>query len=594
MKKNIRNILQLNKIIFKNAKVQYLVFLLQKIIDGILPSIQVIIIAQFVDYVIEISNGKKAIFSIFNIGLVLLIILIIQYFMPKVVSLMETKMIMKLRETYHVKIVEDITQLKYRYIEDKDTKNLIERVLDHCEEKLTYGYEGFLAVISTVIRICGISIIVMCQEIWIGTLILLLTIPGIYLAIKNGKVTYEANQEATDSRRKYKYLEDVLLNRNHVEERIIFDNFNFFEDQWSTAYDCSRKIEIRAFLKYFLKIRLSAVLQTVIMIVILIFLAVPLYHGNMTVGFYMAITGNIISVFQLQNQQLAYSLKELVHTAKYMEEYQQFATLEKTKIENNKACIDINNICIEFRNVRFRYPGNDIYTLKGVTFCIEAGKKYAFVGENGCGKTTVIKLMTGMYDDFEGEILINGVSIRKYGIDDIRKIYSVVYQDFAKYQISVKDNILLGNAENITKEANIRKLLQDVDLYEDICALPQKENTVLGKIKENSVDLSLGQWQKIAIARAFSSQSPIRIMDEPTASLDPISEYGFYQKCQKLSEKFTTILVSHRLASVKSADEILVFGDGIIKEMGTHEELMEKNGIYAIMYESQRKWYEEK
>lgn len=594
MRKNIRNILQLNKIIFKNAKVQYLVFLLQKILDGILPSIQVVIIAEFVDCVIEISSGKQNIFSICNIGVFLFTILTIQYFMPKAVSLMETKMIMRLRETFRVKIIEDITQLKYKYIEDKDTKNLIERVLDHCEEKLTYGYEGFLAAISTVIRICGISIIVMCQEIWIGLLILLFTIPGIYLSIRNGKVTYEANQEATDSRRKYKYLEDVLFSRNSVEERIIFDNFNFFEDQWSIAYDCSRKNEIRAFLKYFMKIRLSAVLQTVIMIVILIFLAVPLYRGNMTIGFYMAITGNVISVFQLQNQQLAYSLKELVHIAKYMEEYEQFLTLEIMKIENEKVSIDIQNICIEFKDVRFRYPGNDIYILKGVSFCIQAGKKYAFVGENGCGKTTVIKLMTGIYDDFEGEILINGVSIRKYGIDDIRKIYSIVYQDFSKYEISVKDNILLGNAANITKEEDIKQLLQDIDLYEDICALPQKENTVLGKLKEDSVDLSLGQWQKIAIARAFSRQAPIRIMDEPTASLDPISEYGFYQKCQKLSEKFTTILVSHRLASVKSADEIFVFSDGIIKEIGTHEQLMKKNGIYAVMYESQRKWYEKK
>jgi ATP-binding cassette subfamily B protein len=250
---------------------------------------------------------------------------------------------------------------------------------------------------------------------------------------------------------------------------------------------------------------------------------------------------------------------------------------------------------LEFRNVRFKYPGTDNYILDGVSFRIDAGKHYAFVGINGSGKTTITKLMTGLYNDFEGEILVNGRNISEYTQSELKAFFSVVYQDFARYYISIKDNIALGDVNRIRDEKNSVRIwdtIMKTNLEETAAKLPKGLDTPLGKIKEGGLDVSGGEWQKIAMARAVMNQAPVRILDEPTASLDPVSESRTYEEFEKISRDKTTIFISHRLGSTKLAHEIFVLNDGRIIEKGDHRQLMELGGFYAQMYESQRSWYE--
>lgn len=189
---------------------------------------------------------------------------------------------------------------------------------------------------------------------------------------------------------------------------------------------------------------------------------------------------------------------------------------------------------------------------------------------------------------------MNGTSLRMYKQREIKALCSVVYQDFAKYPISISDNILLGDIavfDSDTKEQRVRNILEKIKLNKVVEELTEKANTVLGKLDENDVELSLGQWQRIAIARALINNAPIRILDEPTASLDPISERNIYREYEELSRNNITIFISHRLGATRLADEIIVFDSGRIIEKGLHDELMMKEGMYSLMYENQRSWY---
>ena len=245
---------------------------------------------------------------------------------------------------------------------------------------------------------------------------------------------------------------------------------------------------------------------------------------------------------------------------------------------------------LEFENVSFAYPGTDTLILKDVSFSLTAGKHYSLVGLNGSVKSTIIKLIFKFYDNYTGNILINGRSIREWSLSDIKDMMGSVFQDFCRYDISVKDNIAIGSGFT-AGEDEINEAVRATGLERFVSELPDGINTELGKIYDDGENLSGGQWQKIAIARIMVSHSTLRIFDEPTASLDPIAERELYSYFDSLSKDVTSITISHRLASCLHADEILLLDDGVIKERGSHNELMAMDGKYKEMFESQREWY---
>lgn len=249
---------------------------------------------------------------------------------------------------------------------------------------------------------------------------------------------------------------------------------------------------------------------------------------------------------------------------------------------------------LEFRSVRFAYPGTAKYILDGISFTIENGKHYAFVGINGAGKTTIIKLILGFYPEYEGQILVNGEDIKHMGQRRRKALVSALFQDFAQYPLTFEENISIGDAVHARGEAIHARVMEactQIGLDQTIDALPDGMSTPLGRYTENAQDLSGGQWQRVAIARTIVSPAPIHILDEPTSAADPVSESELYREFEEISQGWTTIFISHRLASTKLADKIFLIHEGKITESGTHEDLMRSGGMYCEMYESQRSWY---
>lgn len=338
----------------------------------------------------------------------------------------------------------------------------------------------------------------------------------------------------------------------------------------------------------------GGIVTAIVSIVILCIFLKPLSEGNLTIGVFISIGYGIIDLVNEMTWRLSLDIEEISKNIEYFMDIRKFFDLEE---EEDILCLPTNTVelqSLEFKNLSFKYLGTENYIFKNLNLKIENGKHYAIVGANGSGKTTLTKLITGLYKDFEGDILINEKSIREYSSAEIKGLTSVVYQDFARYSISVKDNIALGNINLINKEILaevIEEAIETIDIGDKINSLKDGINTKLGKLKEDSVDLSGGQWQRIAMARSIISDAQLRILDEPTSALDPVSESKVYENFERISKNRTTIFISHRLGSTKLANEIFVIENGTLVESGSHDKLMNLEGVYAKMYESQREWY---
>ncbi|WP_346868139.1 ABC transporter ATP-binding protein [Clostridium sp. UBA1353] len=580
------------KIPYKFAPAQATLIAIQKLLDGLVPTLQILATAKFLDIAILIFKQEKDIKDIVMPLLFVILLLAYDWISTQLSKFAEVQIKNRLRGEFRVNIVEKIATLRYKYIESQDSWDLISRVIKEPEVQCTNAYISSLDMIAMILKITGILVVLFIQVWWSAVLIVLISVPLFFIALKSGKETYEANREVEKNKRKVKYLEEVLNGREAVEERTLFGYSDKINNQWHKEFETARKHELKVSLKWYINMKTGGVIIAILSVLIVLILIGPVTSGILSIGMFMSIVNSVFELIQY----LAWSLPEygdnLAKNKEYLVDLTNFLKLEGDEGYLLRPAKEVSKLkSLEFRNVSFKYPGTEKYILKDMSFVIEEGRHYAFVGANGAGKTTITKLITGLYEDFEGEILINGKSIKTYRQDQLKAMCSVVYQDFARYCISFRDNILLGDINSFDNLDNMNKAIETVELQEVVGGLPLGISSNLGKIKNDGVDLSGGQWQRIAMARGIVSSASIRILDEPTAALDPISESNVYEKFEEISRGQTTIFISHRLGSTKIADEIFVIGDGAIVESGSYEELMKRNGVYTKMYESQRSWY---
>ncbi|MEI7770947.1 MAG: ABC transporter ATP-binding protein [Chloroflexales bacterium] len=245
----------------------------------------------------------------------------------------------------------------------------------------------------------------------------------------------------------------------------------------------------------------------------------------------------------------------------------------------------------EFRDVSFRYADREDWALRGVNLTIRPGEKIALVGANGAGKTTLIKLLTRLYDPTEGQILLDGVDLREYSLEDLRDCIGVIFQDFVRYQVTARENIGFGQIKDLDNEARIIAAAERGGADEVMAKLPGGYDTLLGRWFEKGAELSGGQWQKIALGRAFMRDSEVLVLDEPTSALDAEREYEIFQRFRELTAGRIAFLISHRFSTVRMADRIAVIADGHVAELGTHAELITLDGTYARLFNLQAEGY---
>jgi ATP-binding cassette subfamily B protein len=245
----------------------------------------------------------------------------------------------------------------------------------------------------------------------------------------------------------------------------------------------------------------------------------------------------------------------------------------------------------EFRNVSFRYPGSSRLVLNGLNFQLRPGERVALIGENGEGKTTIVKLLTRLYDPTEGQVLLDGVDLREYSLEDLYREIGVIFQDFMRYEMTARENIAVGRIEQIDNLALLQQSAQKSMADEVVAKLPSGYAQMLGRRFEGGVDLSGGEWQKVALARAYLRDAQVLILDEPTSALDARSEYEVFQRFAELTTGKMALFISHRFSTVRMADRIVVLEHGKIAEEGDHDALTQLGGRYAEMFELQAASY---
>lgn len=312
--------------------------------------------------------------------------------------------------------------------------------------------------------------------------------------------------------------------------------------------------------------------------------------GKITIGTYSQLTTSG-GVLNSSLQGAIFGLQDIVKRCNYGYEIVKLMEYPPMLQKGDREIPDLSVPHeIEFRNVSFSYPNTKVKVLENVSIKIKAGERLSVVGLNGAGKTTFIKLLCRLYDTDEGEILIDGVNIREYDYDEYMKLFSVVFQDFRLLSFTAKDNIFLGKEDS---DENADKLFEKVGLLDKVNSLPKGRDTMMFRqFDREGVQLSGGEQQKLAIARALYKNAPVVILDEPTAALDPVAEYDIYCKFNELVGGKTAVYISHRLSSCKFCDRIAVFSGGTIKELGTHDELVKlEGGVYAEMFKAQAQYY---
>jgi ABC-type bacteriocin/lantibiotic exporters, contain an N-terminal double-glycine peptidase domain len=289
---------------------------------------------------------------------------------------------------------------------------------------------------------------------------------------------------------------------------------------------------------------------------------------------------------------LIYSLGEIKYNTPFIDNYFKFLDIPSESIESGNKYIDNNNYNIEFKNVSFRYPKSNTYALRNVSVNIKSGEHLAVVGMNGSGKTTFIKLLCRLYDPSEGEILLNGINIKEYDYIEYMNVFSILFQDFKIFSFSLGENIALDDTYNLQL---IERTLEKVGFNERYMKFEKGLDTYLYKdFEEDGIEISGGEAQKIALARALYKNSPMIILDEPTSALDPIAEYEIYSKFNEITYDKTAVFISHRLSSCRFCDNILVFHDGHVVQHGSHEKLVtDGNGKYYELWNAQAQYYTE-
>lgn len=569
-------------------------------IASLLPAATVGVTTKFVDTSLTILKNNLPLKEIAIPLILLLAVMAYQMVSRACINFVMVRFKIHLQSSLRESFLLKRANLTFDHIENTDDWDLIKRVSDKPENKINDAFLNLLGLCNLFLVIISIISIIMAQVFWAAIAMIIAAIPIIVIALDGGKKVYLAQQEVTAKKRKAQYFFGILTDREHVLERSMFGYSPSLEKNYWNNFKEALQVELKARKKMVIRSRINGLAGLVVSLVVMLSLVQPVVSGTITVGMFISLIGATTSIVEMLNWDLAYYLQALSGDIQYFKELTQFASLSEQSGGTDLPSNPLYPQKIEFKDVTFRYPGAQSDTLNHLSFVMEADKNYSFVGTNGAGKTTITKLLTGLYTNYSGEILLDGVELRTIPLARLKATFSEVFQDFSKYQLTFRENILLGNpnsfsnknqtSEDTTKQLNA--VLDMVDLKDVMERLPNGMDSHLGKLYENGVDLSGGQWQRIAMARTVFSPSNIKILDEPTAALDPIAESKLYEKFKDISDGYTSIFISHRLASTQLADVIFVLEQGKIVEQGSHNELMDLKGCYFNMYESQRSWYQ--
>ena len=579
------------KLMWRSSRKFTILFILCNVVLGVYNPLLMIIWKYFVDSATRIiSFGEKT--TIFKAVMLLIIhcIILIAMDFTSQLAIYFQEMQRDYLNKYVLEITMDkISELDLKHFDNPEIYNKIEKVNSESTQRTVSLISMLVVFVRTITTLIGVSVILGQLNLFIIFICFGACIPIFIVNTKVSLKKYSLFNERMEKMRLVYSLKYLISKYENIKELKIFRLGKFIKDKVKDIYQKNLNEDEKIRRQNLKEMTIANIFQNIISYGFKLYVLMKvIINPRFTIGDLTMLISAIES-FQTSAQNLLNTVSNLYVDALYLQNL--FSLLEITVEKRGTISFDENFKEIIFEDVWFKYPNTDKYILEGICCKFQAGESYCIVGLNGAGKTTIIKLLTKLYAPSKGRIMVDGVDLQDISSETYFRNIGVIFQDYIKYPLSVSDNIGVGKIEEIDNKDLIEKSAKLTKAEEFILTLPGTYDAILQKEWSDGIELSLGQWQKIAISRAYMSESSIVILDEPTASLDVESEAEVYKQFASLMKEKMCVLVSHRLSVNKMVGHIYCLENGKIIEQGKQNELMKQNGKYAEYFSIQARPY---
>jgi len=591
------------KLVWKTSPALTASLVALRIVRALLPVVTLYVGKLIIDEVVRLAGGSFvthplrewiASGQLDHIGFLLALefgLAVASDVLGRYVSLLDSLLSERFSTETSLRLMEHAATLDLEDFEDSELQDRLERARRQAAGR-TSLIGQLMGQAQDVVTVVSFAAGLLVYAPWLIVLLAIALLPAFMGEAHFNAQAYSLNFARTPERRELDYVRQTGASAETAKEVKIFGLNRFLIDRYrmlaESFFDANRRIALR-------RAGWGSVLSaigTVAYYIAYAYIVWRTLHGDFSIGDLTFLAGSFRRLRNLL-EGLLLGFSQVAGQALYLEDLFSFFEIQPEIVQpaNPRPFPVPIRQGFTFENVGFRYPGAERWAVRGLAFTLRAGEILALVGENGAGKTTLVKLLARLYDPDEGRILLDGHDLREYDLFALRANIGVIFQDFVRYHFSAADNIAVGRIEARDDRPRIVAAAERSMADEFIRKLPARYEQVLGKRFRTGIDLSGGEWQKVAIARAYMRDAQVLILDEPTAALDARAEYEVFRRFKEMSRGKTVVLISHRFSSVRMADRIIVLADGSIEASGTHEQLIGEGGRYAELFELQAAGY---
>lgn len=587
MKLYFKSILYSFKIIYKSSGLLIIVYLFFNLLYSILPLVSTFILKNLIDSLLdEFKNYNHIMIYIFLYMATFVFISIIE----SLKRICYDFIFEKARHKYDCDLLRKLDKLPLSIIDSSDGKNMITDVR-YTKVSAVHIADNIIRIVSCAYSFVVASVALFLFDFYIALFCLLLTVPGIIMDVVFDHKAERLRMKTAPDVRKFSYYRWMLTDICTAKDVRMYN----LTEPIKERYNEEKKCYLNENKKLDKKKVLAAITAEVIMrageLMFITFIILKAIRGEITLGnvtFYIGLLLSTTTSFKTMSEIFVFGY---YRTKKMMGRFFDFNEITYDENEPKRKIEEFKSL--QFDEVYFKYPYTDKYILCGVSFTIKKGDKISLIGINGSGKTTIIKLILGFYEIESGQIYINGYPISDYEINDIRKMFSVLFQNFIQYPLSLRSNVSISDVDRQEKDKEIYEAMKESGIYDDVIRkLYNGLDSYMTRYFDNyGIELSKGQWQKIALARTYFKKAQVVVLDEPSSALDAEAEDMIFNNFKKLSDEKTSIMISHRISVAQITNKIIVLDEGKIVETGNHNELIKHGGVYAKLYNLQKEKY---
>lgn len=570
------------KLIYRSNRINMIIILILNILLALTPIINLLITEQLIN---SLAQGNR--YQLINYFILYVSSGIISSLINLCFSHYSQLFRKLISYDIDIKINQKAAELNLSHFEDSEIYDKLQRAQSEANYRPYEMFIAILTIINSLTTLLSSTIILFLWNSWVTIILIFIPFISTFRLLRHGQKEYFMERNRSQTRRKTWYNSFLLTRDLSIKEIKLYNLSDYLINKNKEIYQDfylhdKKLIKERSLINLIFEIINHLVVAFVVGLII-----IEVYRGKLLIGAFVSYL-RAVSLTHRNSVQVLNNIFILYQNNLYINNLFEFfeVKVESITSDNKQEITSIEKI--EFKNVSFKYPGSNNYALKNISFSLNKNENIAIVGENGSGKTTIIKLLTKLYDIEEGNIYINDINIKDIENITLQNKIGILLQDFVKYQLTLRENVGFGELNSINNDHELINSLIKSGADSILQSLPNELDSQLGAWFENGKELSIGQWQKIALSRAFLRNADLYILDEPSSALDPISEKELFEKFKDLVAGKMGIFITHRFSTTKFASKIIVLKEGKIIESGSHSELMRLNNYYANMYNIQK------